>query len=199
MSNESYTQLFPTHFLKGSFLDYDRINELTTEVLINCALDQGNAREMYRELYNQKASLFSEPDKFPEVCRFKNEFITPAFEEYINKCFNISLKEFKDYYFESWIAGRDHSYHNHTQDHFSAVFYILVDQEHAGGIISFFDPRMNANRGYRVHDHLQKHFDPLMLSPQTGDYVIFPSYLYHVVSTYNGKIRIAMPVDLHLQ
>jgi hypothetical protein len=43
-----------------------------------------------------------------------------------------------------------------------------------------------------------KWFKPLKLNPKTGDIVVFPSYLYHHVQTYNSNIRLALPVDLFL-
>ena len=39
-------------------------------------------------------------------------------------------------------------------------------------------------------------FEKIKFAPSSGDVLIFPSFLYHNVETFNGKMRLAMPVDL---
>ena len=83
--------------------------------------------------------------------------------------------------------------HNHSGSHLSAVFYLLCEEKNGGNIV-LHDPRTNANRGYV--DDFQSMFDKVRFTPSSGDVLIFPSFLYHNVETFNGKMRLAMPVDL---
>jgi len=72
----------------------------------------------------------------------------------------------------------------------------MCNAQDKGGEIIFTDPRQNANRGY--DNCFQEWFKPLKITPTCGDIVVFPSYLYHYVTTYQSNIRIALPVDLFL-
>ena len=83
--------------------------------------------------------------------------------------------------------------HNHSGSHLSAVFYLLCEEKNGGNIV-LHDPRTNANRGYI--DEFQSMFEKIKFTPSSGDVLIFPSFLYHNVETFNGKMRLAMPVDL---
>jgi hypothetical protein len=101
---------------------------------------------------------------------------------------------------KGWLAGtgNDYSlnYHNHRGAQISAVFYLLCEDHNKGGNIAFTDPRQNANRGY--DENFTPWFNDEILKVKSGDIVVFPSFLYHFVSTYRGSMRLAMPVDLFL-
>lgn len=124
------------------------------------------------------------------------EFIKPVFSVYAGML-GVDLQK-KDYDLRAWLTGYGTGYampkHNHSGSHISAVFYLLVDEK--GGDLILHDPRTNANRGYK--DELQSMFEPIRFSPKSGDIIMFPSYLYHSVESFNGKIRLAMPIDLIL-
>ena len=122
-------------------------------------------------------------------------FIVSSFENYLSR-YDINLKN-KDYDLRAWITGYGTNYampkHNHSGSHLSAVFYLLCEEKNGGNIV-LHDPRTNANRGYV--DDFQSMFDKVRFTPSSGDVLIFPSFLYHNVETFNGKMRLAMPVDL---
>ncbi len=130
---------------------------------------------------------------------FKESVIIPAFDEYYKKEFKISVTE-KKYHLKAWINGRGflHSMplHNHSGSQLSAIFYLMCDEMDKGGELVLQDPRFNANRGYK--EEYNKWFNIETLTPKTGQFIIFPSFLYHNVKTFYGKIRLAMPVDLIL-
>jgi hypothetical protein len=75
------------------------------------------------------------------------------------------------------------------------VFYLLNEEADAGGDIIFLDPRSNANRSYKINDW-GKWFEPIRLKTPSYTFAVFPSFVYHQVTPYSGKLRIAIPVDL---
>lgn len=135
-----------------------------------------------------------------DIQEFRKEVVIPAFDNFLKETLQKSITHWAGYRDKAWIAGynRDYSlaYHNHRGSQLSAVFYLLCEDTKAGGKISFTDPRQNANRAY--DQNFFPWFEDLSFIPESGDIVIFPSFLYHYVSTYQGNIRLAMPVDLFL-
>jgi len=138
-------------------------------------------------------------DKAEEVQQFIDKVIKPKFEEFLTLSLGLSFKDWKAYRLNGWLTGSGHKYsmahHNHAGSQVSAVFYLLCEDV-AGGKIVFTDPRQNANRGYDTK--FSKWFSPLEITPKSGDIVVFPSYLYHFVETYQSNLRLALPVDLFL-
>jgi len=131
---------------------------------------------------------------------FRDRVVYPAFENYMNKL-GYDIGDFEDARLKSWITGVRNGYmipaHNHSGASFSAVFYLLCHSEtNHGGELVLQDPRSNANRGYK--NPFKPMFENSVFAPASGEYVIFPSYLYHHTMAYTGKMRLAMPVDLFL-
>jgi hypothetical protein len=139
-------------------------------------------------------------DKSDAVVKFTEQVIKPSFEKFLNESLGLSLSDWTGYRFNGWLTGSGENYsmthHNHAGSQISAVFYLLADDIDQGGAIYFTDPRQNANRGYDAK--FSKWFAPLELKPKSGDVVIFPSYLYHFVETYQSNLRLALPVDCFL-
>jgi hypothetical protein len=166
-------------------------------------------RERFVSYLLQEYDLFNSPsdikvnileDKSEEVQEFVSKVVKPAFEEFLNSSLNLSFSDWKGYSLNGWITGSGQDYsmihHNHSGSQISAVFYLLAEDVDKGGKIVFTDPRQNANRGY--DPKFSKWFNPLEIKAKSGDIVVFPSYLYHFVTTYQSNIRIALPVDLFL-
>ena len=145
---------------------------------------------------NKKSANVSGDNLFDdlELIEFKQNVVVPIFKQYCNPYFDLDKK---DYDLRAWLTGYGTGYampkHNHSGSHVSAVFYLLCENNHGGDII-LHDPRTNANRGYIPE--FDRMFEPIRFTPQTGDVLIFPSFLYHNVETFKGKIRLALPVDL---
>jgi len=145
---------------------------------------------------NKKSANVSGDNIFddPILNKFKEDHVIPRFRQFCSPY--LELYE-KDYDIRGWLTGYGTNYampkHNHSGSHVSAVFYLLCENNHGGDII-LHDPRTNANRGYIPE--FSKMFDPIRFTPQTGDVLMFPSFLYHNVETFRGKIRLALPVDL---
>lgn len=137
----------------------------------------------------------------PELVDFRDKIVKPAFNDWLLLNLNRTLDSFEKYKMKGWITGTCNGYnmvnHNHSGSHLSAVFYLFNDNPENNGEIIFFDPRVNANRGYDTEVWGQM-FAPKKYTAKPGTCVIFPSFLYHQVTPFNGNMRIALPVDLFL-
>ena len=139
-------------------------------------------------------------DKCKEIQDFKKTQVVPVFDEFLKLSLDKSLNDWKGYSLNGWLAGSGNDYsmrlHNHSGSQLSAVFYLMCEDLDHGGHITFTDPRHNANRGY--DESFNEWFTPLIITPKSGDILVFPSYLYHQVSTYKSNLRLAIPVDIFL-
>lgn len=131
---------------------------------------------------------------------FKDLIVIPSFNSYLRNTLGKEIHEWESHRLHGWVVSYNQDtsldYHNHRGSQLSAVFYLMCQDDAVGGHITFTDPRQNANRGY--DPSFLSWFEPIKMIPKTGDVVIFPSFLYHSVSTYRSNIRIALPVDLFL-
>ena len=122
------------------------------------------------------------------------------FNNFFEEAYDVSLNEL-DYDFRGWLTGSSGGYsmdlHNHTGAQFVSVFYLMSQEQDAGGDLVIEDPRFNANRGY--NGIFQEQFNAIEHLPETGDVLIFPGYAYHFVRTYHSKLRIAAPVDIFIR
>jgi hypothetical protein len=136
----------------------------------------------------------------PILNEFKENVVLPAFNNYLRNTLNKSIDDWGGHKLQGWVMSYSNDtsldYHNHRGSQVSGVFYLLCDDSTASGSITFTDPRQNANRGYDLS--FKEWFEPYRTIPKSGEIVIFPSFLYHSVSTYRSNIRIALPVDLFL-
>lgn len=130
---------------------------------------------------------------------FSNKVFT-AFDDYLKTTIDKNIDDWDQWNLKGWITGHGKDYkmqiHNHSGAHLSGVFYILAEEQDAGGDLVLHDPRSNANRGY------DEYFNPMFarnsVLPETGDFMIFPSFTYHHVNPYYSQLRICVPVDLYL-
>ena len=184
--NMEMTPRWPTMFGQGKFEVDGLFEYLFTNYDLNDPVgdvDGGN-------IFNDTSEMM---DKFRSVVHTK-------FNEYLTNTIGKTIEDFGDHEMKAWITGHGKDYsmtiHNHSGAHISAVFYVLAEDKYSGGSIVFTDPRANANRGYDTsfeqlfaqHEHI----------PETGDYLIFPSFNYHHVNPYYSEFRICIPVDLYL-
>lgn len=177
---------WPTAIGKGKF---DSL-ELSQYLLMNYDLSNPKSEADGYNIFEDGTSYIS---NFKEVA-------LKAFNDYLQKTIRKNISDYGGYELKGWITGHGAPYnmslHNHFGAHLSAVFYVLSEDKTGGGEIVFTDPRFNANRGYDMW--FKDMFRDKVILPETGDYLIFPSFLYHYVLPYYSSLRIAVPVDLYL-
>ena len=135
-----------------------------------------------------------------DVMQKFESMVYSRFDSYLKETLGKQISDYTNYEMKAWITGHGKDYsmfiHNHAGAQLSGVFYVLAEDQNAGGDIVFSDPRANSNRGY--DDWFHPMFARLHHTPQTGDYMIFPSFVYHHVNPYYSTLRICIPVDLFL-
>lgn len=175
--------LWQTPFLIDKIKDNETTKKATSFILENL-----------QEL-KQKDNLFFES----ELKDFFKETIEQSFDVWLNKFLNLKLENLPNKSYRMWLTDFNSGYnminHNHSGASLSAIFYLLNDDIDSGKLV-FFDPRSNSNRGY--NKYFNKMFEPLFLSAEHLSFVVFPSFVYHQVTPFFGKFRLAMPVDLFL-
>jgi hypothetical protein len=181
-----FEQLWPTVISSGKF----EIPGLLDHIFLNYDLNNPPSEI---DGYN----IFE--DQSPVMQQFQN-LAYEAFNDYLKETLGRQIGDWQEYELKAWITGHGKNYnmtiHNHSGAQLSGVFYIMAEDPAAGGDIVFSDPRSNANRGY------DEWFNPMFKRrhhrPETGDYLIFPSFTYHHVNPYYSTLRVCIPVDLFL-
>jgi hypothetical protein len=189
--NTEIKKLWPTEVMFGKLSSTD-IQAVTMELLTNInACDSGDISD---------TNLGGDNFDLPALKQFLKDHVIPAFEKYCKEVYNYELKP-GTFKLKSWANNGAEKYslgfHNHSGAQLSAVFYFIAeDTYHNGGKFKFHDPRFNANRGV-ISEFKFKH-DDYQILPASGDFIIFPSYLYHSITTFYGVTRLIMPVDLFI-
>ena len=187
---EGLNHYWSTDILKDTIKDINLLNKTTEYLIANCSdANKQSDQSIVLNLFDDK-----------NLDDFKNKIVLPSFNNYLNSSLNFDISSCK-YKLKACITGWGTGYsmakHNHSGSQISAVFYLMAEEKTSGGALIMQDPRFNANRGYEK-DRFKNWFSSLHFTPQTGDIIIFPSFVYHSVDIYYGKLRLAMPVDLFL-
>jgi hypothetical protein len=187
--HKGYNHLWPTDILLGDIND-DILNDVCQEIFSEIDLESPPSDFQQLDILDSDSPVFQ---------KFKDQVVWPAFDKYL-KDHQINLNDFPDRKIRSWIAGAYRGYmipaHNHSGSSLSAVFYLLCGDQNKGGELVLVDSRSNANRGYK--DQFKPWFENKTYLPKTGEYIIFPSHVYHHTLPFTGSMRLAMPVDLFL-
>lgn len=188
--NKGFNKLWPTDVYLGDIENKQLLNSVCQTIFSELDLEKPTSVFQGFDLLEDGSTVFQE---------FRDRVIWPAFENYL-KNWNIDLKEFPDRRLRSWITGTQAGYmipvHNHSGSTLSAVFYLMTEEQDKGGELVLVDPRSNANRGYK--DQFKPLFENKYYLPASGEFVIFPGFLYHHTIPFTGTLRLAMPVDLFL-
>lgn len=186
------------------------INNLwPTPVLVDTVTDTELLTQFVEELF-QTINFFTPPSDFQNddilsrdsviIKKFKEQVVIPTFNRYLETVIGDNLNNHKKFRMRSWITGTGAGYyipvHNHSGAVVSSVFYLFCEEKNSSGEIALLDPRINANRGY--DGKFKNLFAEETHCPKSGDVLMFPSFLYHYTKPFDGKHRLAMPVDLFL-
>jgi hypothetical protein len=71
----------------------------------------------------------------------------------------------------------------------------MCEENNKGGTLELLDPRPNVNRGY--NSEFANLFPRETMTPNSGDIIVFPSFIFHNTNLFVGKRRIALGVDLY--
>lgn len=185
--NKGYTDLWPTTVYLGD------IEPVILEEVCQVLFSEVNLKRPSNEFQgfdpiNHGSEVFQ---------RFRDQIIWPAFEQYLTHV-GVDINEFPNRKLRSWLTGAGYMIpiHNHSGASVSAVFYLMCSEKSQGGELILVDSRANANRGYETQfRHL---FENKTYLPSSGEYLVFPSHVYHHTIPFTGKLRLAMAVDLFL-
>lgn len=181
-----YLNLWPTTVAKSKFDTDGMVDYILTHYDINNLHSETSGFNMFDNDHEQM-------EKFRKIC-YEN------FNQYLLSTIGKEISDWGNYTMKSWLTGHGNDYsmtiHNHSGAHLSAVYYVLAEEKNAGGDIVFTDPRSNANRGY--DENFEPMFEQFKHVPETGDFMIFPSFTYHHVNPYLSNLRMCIPVDLFL-
>ena len=188
--NKGVHALWPNQVLINNINNKELLENFTNSVLQDSDLDKPfNAM--------QDICMFKDGSKIFK--QFRDKIVLPAFDDYLD-LIGIDINKFPDRKVKGWITGSKPGYvippHNHYGASLSAIFYILNEEKNKGGELVLQDPRINANRGYR--NEFKFLFEDKKYMPSSGEYIIFPSYIYHYTLPFSGALRLAVPVDLFL-
>jgi len=182
--------LWPTPVLKDSIKDQNLLNDLVGELFALYDLQNPPSDILQDNIFESGSAIIE---------RFKTEVVLPAFATFLKESFDLDLSNYPHSYLRGWVAGYSPGYfminHNHSGSHMTGVFYLLVE-DGKGGELTLEDPRVNANRGYLLE--MMPKFKSNVYSPKSGEFAIFPSFLYHYVNPFQGQCRLAIPVDFNL-
>jgi hypothetical protein len=135
-------------------------------------------------------------DLFPHILHTRDHTIRNVLHRWVRDTFDFELKE--DMYDvetnAKWIPEGEGLY---PHVHASSAFSVIVYPQDSESALVFFDPRVNACRGYpaAIRD---KFFAKHAISPKAGDMYIFPSYLQHSVSYVKEDVRLSLLHEYYL-
>jgi|694.fasta_scaffold39156_7 hypothetical protein len=188
--NPGFNELWPTTVYLGKIEDETLLSRVCDAIFTE--VDLTNPPNDFHEydILRDGSEVFQE---------FRDKVVWPAFEKYLLN-WNIDINDFEERRVRAWLTGSYTGYampvHNHSGSPISSVFYLMNEEQQAGGELVLMDPRHNANRGYQ--EEFKSMFENQCYTPKSGEFTMFPGFVYHHTLPFKGKIRLAMPVDLFL-
>lgn len=136
-------------------------------------------------------------DTYIDVVRKDTRTAEQRYRDYLEHIWHVSLDDF-EWDIRAWDTTTETGYwmtaHNHGHSQLTSIHYTNV--QGMGGDLIIQDPRANANRAWP--QELAQQFQPLVVQPEPGMTVTFPSYCYHLASPFYGTVRAAHVSELQL-
>ena len=134
-------------------------------------------------------------DTYIDVARKDSRTVEQRYRDYVETVYHTDLNTL-EWEIREWDTTTEAGYwmtaHNHGQSVLTSIHYTQV--QGMGGDLVIQDPRSNANRGWP--QELAQQFQPLVVQPEAGMTVTFPSYCYHLVTPFYGTVRAAHVSEL---
>lgn len=109
-----------------------------------------------------------------------------------------------DVHFFPWVSvyntPHQHDVHNHVNSYMSGTFYVLGGRD--AQPIKFFSPALMSNFSHNIQNEMIQDQDPqikwmgspmvhdeMFFHPDNGDFLLWPSYLQHMVPPNNHDVR----------
>jgi len=185
MINKGFNNCWPTPILKDCIKDKKLLNLIVSYIHLNYINKDITDKNILEDTFFN--SLVD------------NE-ILPIFNKYLNSI-NIELTE-EQYFLRGTVIGSNIintvPTHNQYDSHITGLFYLLSDEKETGGTLTLKDPRFNADRGYHLNKKFKNWFQTKIITPQTTDVIIFPSFAYNNIDISYGKIKLIMQIELTL-
>lgn len=189
----NFLSKWETQLAHGSFTDTFDQEELLNEILQSQSIEASK-----NEILGDR-NLFDYEDLY-QLKLFRDKVVLPYLNEYATRVWKYPFWQNNKFELKAWLTSAKEGYfqtlHSHKDAHLGACFYLMVSDD-LGGEIKFYDPRFNFNRGYGFLGETEA-FKPQTFTPKTGDYIIFPSSLFHEVNYFKGALRVALIVDLYI-
>jgi len=199
-NNMEIYKLWPTFLSKTNFK-----NELNNDYLKDIADDLQNKFQLVNKVHffnRNRYNCFIEKKDDPEIqklarisIRSIREYLDTTYKE--NSPYEVQIQGWS--MVQRW--GEHVVPHHHIGHHLSAVYYASVppienSPVRDSGAIVFHRPDP-VNRSWVVRSPINPEDINFCVHVQTGDFVIFPSHLYHSVNPWFGKEpRVAFAMNI---
>lgn len=195
-------QAFPTPLLVKRFGDGDALNSRLISVIETRERQSPSVGMSNVKGWHSDGDLLEWPE--PEIAELRRRVhggLSFMLEKTRNPSRSFDMKTSVRAWANVARAGAYNAIHNHTPALFSGVYYVtLGDMPEPGsrsGLIEFVDPRPGPHGGpLPTHAFNQ----PLVVDPEPGMMLIFPSWLLHMVHPYDGVApRMSIAFNLHIK
>ena len=110
-------------------------------------------------------------------------------EEFCFLCDNLNGKHISiiSWWLQKYHKGHLHNLHTHGSDHNKFSFIIYLDCSEKSSEIQFYGP-----------NYPLVHYEPILIKPEKGLFIIFPSHLPHCVLPNNDDKRFILSGNFYL-
>tara|TARA_B100000929_G_scaffold278563_1_gene254888 strand:- start:38 stop:826 length:789 start_codon:yes stop_codon:yes gene_type:complete len=188
-----YHQMFPTPIFQGKLnLNHKEIAQHCRDVVTRC--EKGNPETEYTTYFDN--DLREETHNQPWYNSFANR-MKDSYIQFIRDMWYIPTSDINRHniHLFTWVnvynEPHQHETHNHVKSRLSGTYYVSTDNSSTP--IKFFNPNMSSVFGHSGNDDKMRYTEQLEgagtpggmtdleFRPQTGDFMLWPSYLLHTV------------------
>ena len=199
MKNYQIYKLFPTPIFHFKLQNYQELNiELENYILNLKKKDKDGQKKSnyggwHSPFFDQKNDNASK--KFDVIIQ---NFLKKIFTDEMGWKYNPDKAKIISMWSIINKKGSFNIQHNHPNAYLSASYYVKVPKN--SGNIKFFDPKEQKNIRYpKIKNYTDISAVIAEITPEEGDLLIFPSYLYHSVGenlSENDRIIVSFNVDI---